>query len=53
MRRFIPSELQEAKIREFLTLNPESKSVNEYSLKFAQLSCYALAIIVEMMRKIS
>ena len=38
---FIPCELREAKISEFLTINLESISVHEYSLKFAQLSHYA------------
>ena len=48
MRCFIPRELQEAKIRESLTLDSESMSVNEYSLKFAQLSRYAPEIVADM-----
>ncbi|XP_049365710.1 uncharacterized protein LOC125830574 [Solanum verrucosum] len=53
MGRFFPHELRKGKIREFLTLNPESLSVHEYSLKFAQLSCYALEMVVDMRSMIS
>ncbi|KAH0652534.1 hypothetical protein KY289_030212 [Solanum tuberosum] len=50
---FFPHELQEAKIREFLTLNPESMSVHEYSLKFTKLSRYAPEMIAEMRSRMS
>ena len=50
---FIPHYLREANIREFLTLNQESISVHEYSMKFAQLSCYAPEMVVEMRSNIS
>ncbi|KAH0652537.1 hypothetical protein KY289_030215 [Solanum tuberosum] len=50
---FFPRELQEAKIREFLTLNPESMSVHEYSLKFTKLSRYAPEMIADMKSRMS
>ncbi|XP_015057476.1 uncharacterized protein LOC107003674 [Solanum pennellii] len=53
MESFIPHELREAKIREFLTLNPETMSVHEYSLKFTQLYRYFPEMVVEIRSKIS
>ncbi|KAH0682694.1 hypothetical protein KY285_022193 [Solanum tuberosum] len=53
MGAFFPRELREAKIREFLTLNLESMSVHEYSLKFTQLSRYALEMVADMRSRIS
>ena len=53
MECFIPRELRETNIIEFLTLNPESMSVDQYSLKFAQLSRYAPEMVVEMRSNIS
>ena len=45
MGNFIPHELREAKIKEFITLNLESMSVHKYSLKFAQVFYYALVMV--------
>ncbi|KAK4729899.1 hypothetical protein R3W88_022887 [Solanum pinnatisectum] len=45
---FFPSELREANVREFLILKKESISVHEYSLKFTQLSHYAMEMVVDM-----
>ena len=53
MGRYIPHELREANLKEFLTLNPDSRSVYEYSLKFAQLSLGALEIVFYIRSKIS
>ena len=53
MGRYIPHELREANIKEFLTLNPDSKTVYEYSLKFAQLFLCALEIVFDIRSKIS
>ena len=53
MECFIPRELRETNIIEFLTLNPESMSVDQYSLKFAQLSHYASDMVIEIKNKIS
>ncbi|XP_015057550.1 uncharacterized protein LOC107003794 [Solanum pennellii] len=53
MRSLIPRELQEAKIRDFLTLNAQSMSVHEYNLKFTQLSRYAPEMVVDLKRKMS
>ena len=53
MECFIPRELRETNIIEFLTLNPESMSVDVYILKFAQLSCYASEMVIEMKNVIS
>jgi len=53
MGRFFPRELREAKIKEFLTLNPESMSVHEYSLKFTQLSRYASEMVADMRSRMS
>ena len=52
MGRFFPRELREAKIKEFLTLNPESMSVHEYSLKFTQLSRYAPEMVADLRSRI-
>ncbi|WMV38186.1 hypothetical protein MTR67_031571 [Solanum verrucosum] len=51
--RFIPRELKEAKVWEFLTLKQDSLSVHEYNLKFTQLSPYALKIVADMRSRIS
>ena len=40
------------RIREFLTLNSESMSVHEYSLKFTQLLHYDLEIFADMRNRI-
>jgi len=53
MGRFFPRELREAKIKEFLTLNPESMSVHEYSQKFTQLSRYAPEMVADMRSRMS
>ncbi|KAH0683182.1 hypothetical protein KY290_021771 [Solanum tuberosum] len=53
MGRFFPRGLREAKIREFLTLNPESMSVHENSLKFTQLSHYAPDMVADMRSRMS
>ncbi|KAK4726963.1 hypothetical protein R3W88_031880 [Solanum pinnatisectum] len=53
MGRFFPRELREAKVREFLTLKQESMSVHEYSLKFTQLSRYALEMVADMKSRMS
>ncbi|KAK4716132.1 hypothetical protein R3W88_014470 [Solanum pinnatisectum] len=50
---FFPRELREVKVREFLTLKQESMSVHEYSLKFTQLSCYALEMVDDMRCRVS
>ena len=39
--RFFPRKLNEAKVREFLTLKQDSLSVHVYDLKFTQLFHYA------------
>ncbi|WMV32871.1 hypothetical protein MTR67_026256 [Solanum verrucosum] len=46
--RLFSRELREAKLREFLTLKQESMSVHEYSLRFTQLSRYALEMVADM-----
>ncbi|KAH0637918.1 hypothetical protein KY289_037833 [Solanum tuberosum] len=51
--RFFPQELKEAKVRDFLTLKQESLSVNEYSLKFTQLSRYAPEMVADMRGRMS
>lgn len=51
MKSFIPRELEEEKIGEFLTLNAEYMNVHEYSLEFTQLSRYAPKIVVDMRRR--
>ncbi|KAH0781998.1 hypothetical protein KY290_001596 [Solanum tuberosum] len=48
---FFPCELREAKVWEFLTLKQVSLSVHEYSLKFTQLSRYALEMVADMRNK--
>ncbi|XP_055826316.1 uncharacterized protein LOC129894676 [Solanum dulcamara] len=48
---FFPQELWKTKVEEFLNLKKESMTVKEYSLKFIQLSKYALEIIPHMMSK--
>lgn len=53
MKSFIPRELEEEKIGEFLTLNAEYMNVHEYSLEFTQLSRYAPKIVVDMRRRMS
>jgi len=53
MGRFFPRELREAKIKEFLTLNPESMSVHKYSQKFTQLSRYAPEMVADMRSRMS
>ncbi|KAH0650238.1 hypothetical protein KY284_030150 [Solanum tuberosum] len=50
---FFPRELREAKVREFLTLKQESLSVQEYSLKFTQLSRYAPEMVADMRNRMS
>ncbi|KAK4722051.1 hypothetical protein R3W88_012284 [Solanum pinnatisectum] len=44
---------ERANIRKFLTLNPESMSVHEYSLKFTQLSLYAPEMVADMRGRMS
>ena len=51
MRRFIPSELQEAKIIVFLTLYAESMSVYEYSMMFSQIPHYDQELVTVMRSK--
>jgi len=46
--RFLPCELREAKVREFLNVKQESMSVHKYNLKFTQLSRYALVMLADM-----
>jgi len=45
--RFFPFELRETKVQEFINLKQGIMSVNEYSLKFTQLSKYAPAMVVD------
>uniref|UniRef100_M1E0Z9 Gag-pol protein n=1 Tax=Solanum tuberosum TaxID=4113 RepID=M1E0Z9_SOLTU len=43
----------QAKVREFLTLEPDSLSVHEYSLRFTQLSRYAPEMVADMRSRMS
>ncbi|WMV57975.1 hypothetical protein MTR67_051360, partial [Solanum verrucosum] len=45
--RFFPRELVEAKAQEFMNLKQGSMSVQEYRLKFTQLSKYAPHIVTD------
>ena len=54
--RFFPMELREAKVEEFMNLKQGSMSVQEYTLKFNKLACYAPELtsnIRAQMRKFS
>lgn len=53
MGRLFPRELREAKITEFLDLKQDSMSVQEYILKFTQLSRYAPESLFNMRRRMS
>ncbi|WMV24000.1 hypothetical protein MTR67_017385 [Solanum verrucosum] len=44
---FIPLEMREAKVLEFINLCQGNMSVNEYSLKFIQLSKYAQTMVAD------
>jgi len=45
--RFFPREKREAKVEEFINLHQGGMSVEEYSLKFIELSKYAPSLVVE------
>jgi len=51
--RFFPRELREAKVREFLNLKQGSMTVQEYGLKFTQLSRYAPEMVADMRSRMS
>ena len=48
MSYFLPHELRESKVWEFLTLKQDSLSVHEYRLKFTKLFLYALESVVDI-----
>ncbi|WMV54796.1 hypothetical protein MTR67_048181 [Solanum verrucosum] len=50
---FFPGELREAMVREFLNVKQEAMSVQEYNLKFTQLSRYASKIVADMISRMS
>ncbi|XP_049358616.1 uncharacterized protein LOC125823265 [Solanum verrucosum] len=45
--RFFPRELRDAKVEEFINLRKGSMSVQEYALKFTQLSKYAPSMVAD------
>jgi len=45
--RFFPRELREAKAQEFMNLRQGTMSVQEYRLKFTQLSRYAPHMVAD------
>ena len=51
--RFIPLELREAKVQEFINLRQGNMSVREYSLKFTKLSKYAPSLVADPRVKMS
>lgn len=50
---FFSKELREAKPREFLNLEQGSMSIQEYNVKFTQLSCYAPMMVANMRDRMS
>ncbi|WMV50072.1 hypothetical protein MTR67_043457 [Solanum verrucosum] len=51
--RFFPFELRETTMQEFINLKQGNMSVNEYFLKFTQLSKYAPAMVVDSRARIN
>ncbi|WMV58189.1 hypothetical protein MTR67_051574 [Solanum verrucosum] len=51
--RFFPVEMREANIFEFINLRQGDMSVNEYALKFMQLSKYYLTMVVNPRARMS
>lgn len=45
---FVPRELREAKVEEFVNLKQEGMTVKEYGLKFIQLFGYATEMVPDM-----
>lgn len=50
---FFLMEFRDAKIREFLNLRQDPMTVQEYNLKFTQLSRYAPEMVVDMRNRMS
>lgn len=50
---FFPRKLKEIRVRKFLSLKNDSVSVQNYGMKFTQLSHYALEIVKDMRSSMS
>ncbi|XP_057971322.1 uncharacterized protein LOC131160042 [Malania oleifera] len=49
--RYFPSSVREEKIKEFTNLTQGNMTIREYATKFVELSCFALFLILNEVRK--